>query len=65
MSHTLQLIHSVRFMASSLSSFVDKLSERIHETKCKYGHYDKNVKLEELNMSIVIVFLNIQTLKMN
>ena len=65
MSHTLQLIDSARFMASSLSNFVDKLSEGIHGTKCKYGHYDKNVKLKELNMSIAIVFLNIQTLKMN
>ena len=30
MSHTLQLIDSARFMASSLSNFVDKLSEGIH-----------------------------------
>ena len=28
-------------MASSLSNFVNNLSEEIHKIKCKYGHEDK------------------------
>ena len=28
-------------MASSLSNLVNNLAERIHKTKCKYGHDDK------------------------
>ena len=51
-------------MSSSLSNLVNNLSEEIHRTKCKCRHDNKNVKLEELNMSFGIVFLNIQTLKM-
>ena len=37
-SYILQFIDSARFMASSLSNLVSKLSEGIHRTKCKYGH---------------------------
>ena len=37
-SYILQSMDSARFMASSLSNFVNNLSEGIHEIKCKYGH---------------------------
>ena len=40
-------------MASSLSSLINNLSERVDRVKCKIGHDDKNVKLVELNISIV------------
>ena len=40
-SSILQFIDSTRFMASSLSSLVNNLSEGIHKTKCKYRHDDK------------------------
>ena len=57
--YTLKFIESTRFMASSLSNVVNNLSEEIHRIKCKYGHDDKS----KLNISIEIVFLNIQSLK--
>ena len=41
MENKLQFIDSTRFMASSLSNFVNNLSEEIHRIKCKFGHYDK------------------------
>ena len=40
-SHSLQFIDSARFMASSLSSFVNNLAEGIHKIKCKYEHDNK------------------------
>ena len=40
-SHTLQFIDSARFMASSLASLINNLSEGIHRIKCKYEHDDK------------------------
>ena len=57
--YILKFIESTRFMASSLSNVVNNLSEEIHRIKCKYGHDDKS----KLNISIEIVFLNIQSLK--
>ena len=36
-----QLIDSARFMASSLSNLVNRLSEGVHRIKCKYGNDDK------------------------
>ena len=47
-------------MASSLSSLVNNLSEEIHKIKCKYGIDNENVKLAELNINIVTVYLNTQ-----
>ena len=35
-SYKLKFIDSARFMATSLSSLVDKLKEGIHKVKCKY-----------------------------
>ena len=37
----LQFTDSARSMASSLSNFVNNLSEAIHRIKCKFGHNDK------------------------
>ena len=51
-------------MASSLWNLVNNLYEGIHRIKCKYKHNDENVRLVELNISIVTAFSNIQTLKM-
>ena len=51
-------------MASSLSNYVNNLSEGIHKIESKYGTMIKNVKLAELNISIATVFLNTQILKM-
>ena len=41
LSYKLQFIDSARFLAKSLSSFVDNLAEGIHKIKCKYRHDDK------------------------
>ena len=51
-------------MASSISNLVNNLSEGLHRINCKLGNDDKNVKHVELNVSIVTVFSNMQTLKM-
>ena len=53
-------------MASSLSSLVDNPFEEIHRIKCKRRqnkNMTKIVKLVEVNIIIVTVFLNIETLK--
>ena len=39
--YILQFIDSARFMASSLSSLVNNLSEKIHRINLKFGHNDK------------------------
>ena len=33
---------SSRFISSSLSNFINNLSEGIHKIKCKHGHKDNN-----------------------
>ena len=58
--YILRFKDSTRFMASLLSN----LSEVIHKNKREYGQDDKKVRLAESNISIVTVFMNIQTLKM-
>ena len=40
-SYILQFIDSARFMASSLSNFVNNLSEGIHRIKCKLRQDDQ------------------------
>ena len=40
-SYILNFVDSERFMASSLSNFVNNLSEGNHKIKCKFGHGDK------------------------
>ena len=49
-------------MVSSLSTLVHNHSNEIHKTK--YGQEGQNIKLAELNRSILTAFLNAQTLKM-
>ena len=45
-SYRLQLINRARFKESSLSNFVNDLTQGVHKIKCKYGHDEKkNVKL--------------------
>ena len=49
-------------MASSLSNFVNNLSEGIHRIKYKFGHDDQcnnddNVRPAELNINFATVFL--------
>ena len=37
----MQFIDSTRFLASSLSNFINNISEGIHRIKCKFGYDDK------------------------
>ena len=39
--YILQVIDSVRFMASLLSNLADNLTQGIHKIKCKYRHDNK------------------------
>ena len=41
LSYILQFIDSTRFMASSLTNFVNNLSAEIHRIKCKFRHDNK------------------------
>ena len=50
-------------MASSLSNLVNNLSEEIQRIKCNVETMIKNMKLAELNISIVNVFFNTQILR--
>ena len=63
-SYILQFVDSARSMASSLSNFLNNLSEGIHIINLNTNMTIKNVKLIELNISVSIVFLNTQILKM-
>ena len=63
-SYVLQFIGSTRFMASSLSNLVNKVSKGLHRIKVKLEIMIKNVKLVGLNISIATVFLHTQILKM-
>ena len=42
-------------MTGSLSNLVNNRFEGVHRTKCKFGLYDKNVKLVELKIRTAIV----------
>ena len=60
----LQFIDSTRFMASSLSNLVNiTLLKEFKELNVKKGMIIKYVKYVELNIKIVSVFSNTQTLK--
>ena len=50
-------------MAGSLSNLVNSLSKGIFKFNVTMDMIIKNVKFAELNINIVTVFLNIQTLK--
>ena len=49
-------------MASSLSNFVNNVSEGLCRIKCKLGHDDKKCETCKLNIGVATVFM--QTLKM-
>ena len=60
----LQKIYLVYHKLLIAQDLVNNLSEGSHRTKCKLCHdLKKNVKNEELNLSISTVFLNTQILK--
>ena len=61
--YTLQFVRAARFLASSLSNLVNNLSEGIHRIKCKYRMMIKNVRLEQIKVSITTFFLNTHILK--
>ena len=50
-------------MASSLSNFVNNLSEGLHRIKCKLGHDIKKRETGRINISTATVFLKTQILK--
>ena len=56
-------INGAKFMASSLSNFVNNLAEGIHKIKCKYEHDKKNMERARLYIKIVSIVLNIKELK--
>ena len=47
MFYVLQLIDSARFIESSLSNFVNHLSERLHRIKCTSERDDKKCEAYE------------------
>ena len=57
-------IKSARFMASSLSNFVDNLANRIQEIKCNMDMIIKNENYVELNTKIASAALMTHTIKM-
>ena len=59
-SYIFQFIDSVKFMASSISNL--EKSEFI-ELNVNMDMKIQNLRLVELNLSIAVVYLNIQTLK--
>ena len=60
----LQFIDNSRFMASLLSNLVNNFLKELIKLNLNSDMMIKNVKYVELNISIVTVFLNIQTLRM-
>ena len=49
-SYRLQFIDIERFMATSLSNFVNNLAEKIHKIKFKYRHFDKKCESCGINV---------------
>ena len=56
-SYILQFIDSEKFMASSLSTFINNLSEGIHKIKCKYGRDNKKCETCEITCEVCHCFL--------
>ena len=59
----LHIIESTRFMASSLSNHVNKLSEAIYRIKCKHGHDDKKYQAKEYKYKYCDCFLEYRKFK--
>ena len=62
-SFRLQFIDSAKFMASPLSNLVNKLSEGIHKSQCKYGHDDKKCKTFRIKYKCCDCFLEYKNFK--
>ena len=62
-SYILQFIDTTRFMASSLSNLVNNISERVHRTKCKYGHDDKKCQMRGITGNYCDCFLEYISIK--
>ena len=62
-SYILQFIDNARFMASSLSNLVNNLSDRLHRTKCKLEHDDKNCEECRIKYKYCHCFLEYTNLK--
>ena len=63
-SYKIKFIDSARFMATSLSNFVDNLTEGIHKNKCKYCNFFLNMKVLRIiwsNMNVYLAIKIIQT----
>ena len=52
-------------MASTLSNLVDNIAEKIHKTKCKFGHDNKKCEACGIKYKDYGLLSRIQTLKMN
>ena len=59
----LHIIESAKFMASSLSNHVNKLSGSIYTIKCKYGHDDKKYRAKEYKYKYCDCFLEYRKFK--
>ena len=62
-SYILQFIDSEKFMASSLSTFINNLSEGIHKIKCKYGRDNKKCETCEITCEVCHCFLKYKNFK--
>ena len=59
-SFMLQFIDSARFMASSLSNFINNLFEGIHRIKYKFGRSDKKYETSRIKYKHATIFWNMQ-----
>ena len=63
MSYRLQLIDSTRFMAISLSNFVNNFAEKIHKIQCKYRYDDKKCRVCGIKYKYFECFLEYKNVK--
>ena len=64
-SYRLQFTDSAKFMTSSLSNLVNNIAEKIHRTKCKYGHDNKKWETCRIKYKKCELFLEYINLKDN
>ena len=57
-SYRLQFIYSPKFIAGSLSSYVNNLAEGIHKIKKKYGRGDENCGIEHKDYYCFLEYTN-------